>query len=78
MPTPLRRVGGPLEGVARQDGWRLVEGGEGAASRGSGCCHAPSPLGDLGLRQTQGHIWIHEGTTRGDSWSNCRRKFGAR
>jgi hypothetical protein len=43
MPTPLRRVGGPLEGVARQDGWRLAEGGEGAASRGSGCCHAPSP-----------------------------------
>jgi hypothetical protein len=71
MPTPLKRAGGPLEDVAPQDGWRPAEAWRGAASRGSGCRHAPSPSGILGLRQTQGHIRNHQGVTRGDAWSDC-------
>jgi hypothetical protein len=72
MPTPIRRVGGPLEDVAPQDGWRSVEAWRGGRITWLRLLSRPQPLsGILGLRQTHGHIRNREGVTRADSWSDC-------
>ena len=60
MPTPLNRVGDPLEDVAPQVGWRLAEAWGGRRIMRPRCGHAPAP-GVLGLRQTRATFGSHRG-----------------